>query len=92
MSENNGAGYLGFFLAGLGIGAALAFGVMDVVSGLMPTYLSFAAVLPLVGFTALTMLTAANATMQLGIEPPMRGRTRTTRPAMISITPTAYMA
>jgi gas vesicle protein len=24
MSENNGAGYLGFFLAGLGIGAALA--------------------------------------------------------------------
>ncbi|GAA1551408.1 MFS transporter [Kribbella lupini] len=56
------------------IGAALAFGVMDVVSGLMPTYLSFAAVLPLVGFTALTMLTAANATMQLGIEPTMRGR------------------
>jgi MFS family permease len=47
---------------------------MDVVSGLMPTYLSFAAVLPLVGFTALTMLTAANATMQLGIEPTMRGR------------------
>jgi MFS family permease len=56
------------------IGAALAFGVMDVVSGLMPTYLSFAVVLPLVGFTALTMLTAANATMQLGIEPTMRGR------------------
>ncbi|MDX6259403.1 MAG: hypothetical protein QOH84_1091 [Kribbellaceae bacterium] len=56
------------------IGAALAFGLMDVVSGLMPTYLSFAAVLPLVGFTALTMLTAANATMQLGIEPTMRGR------------------
>ena len=40
----------------------------------MPTYLSFALVLPLVGFTALTMLTAANATMQLGIEPTMRGR------------------
>ncbi|GAB3840146.1 MFS transporter [Kribbella italica] len=56
------------------IGAALAFGAMDVISGLMPTYLSFAAVLPLVGFTALTMLTAANATMQLGIEPTMRGR------------------
>ena len=56
------------------IGAALAFGLMDIVSGLMPTYLSFALVLPLVGFTALTMLTAANATMQLGIEPTMRGR------------------
>jgi len=60
--------------ARLVIGAALAFGVMDIVSGLMPTYLSFAVVLPLVGFTALTMLTAANATMQLGIEPTMRGR------------------
>ncbi|TCN38911.1 putative MFS family arabinose efflux permease [Kribbella orskensis] len=56
------------------IGAALAFGAMDIASGLMPSYLSFAAVLPLVGFTALTMLTAANATMQLGIEPTMRGR------------------
>ncbi|MFC5266610.1 MFS transporter [Kribbella qitaiheensis] len=56
------------------IGAALAFGAMDIISGLMPSYLSFAAVLPLVGFTALTMLTAANATMQLGIEPTMRGR------------------
>jgi MFS family permease len=60
--------------ARLVIGAALAFGLMDIVSGLMPTYLSFAVVLPLVGFTALTMLTAANATMQLGIEPTMRGR------------------
>ena len=60
--------------ARLVIGAALAFGVMDIVSGLMPSYLSFAVVLPLVGFTALTMLTAANATMQLGIEPTMRGR------------------
>lgn len=56
------------------VGAALAFGAMVIISGLMPTYLSFAAVLPLVGFTALTMLTAANATMQLGIEPTMRGR------------------
>ncbi|HEY0472831.1 MAG TPA: MFS transporter [Kribbella sp.] len=60
--------------ARLVITAAVAFGLMDVVSGLMPTYLSFAVVLPLVGFTALTMLTAANATMQLGIEPTMRGR------------------
>jgi MFS family permease len=60
--------------ARLVIGAALAFGGMVIISGLMPTYLSFAVVLPLVGFTALTMLTAANATMQLGIEPTMRGR------------------
>jgi MFS family permease len=60
--------------ARLVIGAGLAFGVMVLVSGLMPTYLSYALVLPLVGFTALTMLTSANATMQLGIEPTMRGR------------------
>jgi MFS family permease len=56
------------------IAAALAFGVMVVVSGLMPSYLTFALVLPLVGFTALTMLTSANATMQLNIEPSLRGR------------------
>ncbi|WP_328991106.1 MFS transporter [Kribbella sp. NBC_01245] len=56
------------------IGAALAFGVMVVISGLMPSYLTFALVLPVVGFTALTLLTAANATMQLGIDPTMRGR------------------
>ena len=56
------------------IGSALAFGVMVVISGVMPSYLSYALVLPLVGFAALTTLTAANATMQLGIEPTMRGR------------------
>jgi len=56
------------------IGSALAFGVVVVISGVMPSYLSYALVLPLVGFAALTTLTAANATMQLGIEPTMRGR------------------
>jgi MFS family permease len=60
--------------ARLVIGAALIFGLSVVASGLMPNYISYAAVLPLVGFTSLTMLTAANATMQLGIEPTMRGR------------------
>ncbi|WP_432942002.1 MFS transporter [Kribbella sp. CA-253562] len=60
--------------ARLVIGAALIFGLSVVASGLMPNYLSYAAVLPLVGFASLTMLTAANATMQLGIEPTMRGR------------------
>jgi len=54
--------------------AALAFGTMVIVSGLMPTYLSFAVVLPLVGFSALTLLTAANATIQLAIAPSLRGR------------------
>jgi MFS family permease len=60
--------------AGLVIGAGVFFGVMELISGLMPTYLSYALVLPLVGLCSLTMLTSANATMQLGIEPTMRGR------------------
>ncbi|NIK56701.1 MFS transporter [Kribbella shirazensis] len=60
--------------ARLVIGAAVAFGLLEIVSALMPTYLTFALVLPLVGLTSLTMLTAANATMQLSIEPTMRGR------------------
>jgi MFS family permease len=56
------------------IGAAIAFGLLEVVSAIMPTYLTFALVLPLVGLASLTMLTTANATMQLSIEPTMRGR------------------
>ncbi|MEV6282254.1 MFS transporter [Kribbella sp. NPDC051770] len=60
--------------ARLVIGSALVFGIAVVVSGLMPNYFTYAAVLPLVGFASLTMLTAANATMQLSIEPTMRGR------------------
>ena len=60
--------------ARLVIGSALAFGVTVIISGLMPSYLSYALVLPIVGFASLTMLTSANATMQLGIEPTMRGR------------------
>jgi MFS family permease len=60
--------------ARLVIGAALAFGIAEIVSAVMPTYLTFALVLPIVGLASLTMLTSANATMQLSIEPTMRGR------------------
>ncbi|TDD49302.1 MFS transporter [Kribbella antibiotica] len=56
------------------IGAAIAFGLLEVVSAIMPSYLTFALILPLVGLASLTMLTTANATMQLSIEPTMRGR------------------
>ena len=42
------------------VGAALAFGVVEIVAGLMPTYLAFALLCPLLGLTALTMITAAN--------------------------------
>ena len=40
----------------------------------MPTYWTFAAILPLLGFAALLTLTAANASIQLGVDPQLRGR------------------
>ena len=54
--------------------AALAFGVVEVVAGLMPTYWSYAALQPFVGLAALLTLTAANATVQLNADPQLRGR------------------
>ncbi len=56
------------------ITAGLAFGTIEVVLGLMPTYLAFAALTPLLGFSLLTMLNAANTTVQLSTGPAMRGR------------------
>ena len=40
----------------------------------MPSYLAFALLTPLLGFSLLTMLNAANTTVQLSTEPAMRGR------------------
>jgi MFS family permease len=54
--------------------AAVAFGVVVTVAGLMPSYLTFALVLPLAGFTALTLITSANAFVQLSTAPQLRGR------------------
>ncbi len=56
------------------IGAAVAFGAVEMLAGVMPSYLTFALITPLLGFTALTMITAANATVQLSTAPMMRGR------------------
>ena len=44
------------------------------VAGLMPTYTWFALMTPLLGITALTMITSANAFMQLNTDEGMRGR------------------
>jgi len=54
--------------------AAIAFGLAEIVAGLMPTYLAFALWLPVLGLSALTMITAANATVQLSVTPLLRGR------------------
>ncbi len=56
------------------VGAALAFAVIEIAAGLMPTYVTFALLTPLLGLTALTMITAANTFMQLHTEAGMRGR------------------
>jgi MFS family permease len=54
--------------------AGLAFGTVEVALGLMPSYLTFALVTPLLGLCLLTMLNAANTTVQLSVSPHMRGR------------------
>ena len=54
--------------------AGAAFSVTEIVAGLMPTYVTFAAVLPVLGLCALTMVTSANATIQMTSSPMMRGR------------------
>jgi predicted MFS family arabinose efflux permease len=56
------------------VGAAVAFGVTEVLAGVMPTYLTFAVVLPLCGLTALVMIATANAFVQMSVAAEMRGR------------------
>lgn len=56
------------------VAGAFVFSVVLMAVGMMPTYWSFAAMLPLAGLTALTMITTANATIQLTVRPDMRGR------------------
>jgi MFS family permease len=51
-----------------------AFGLIEIAAGLMPTYATYAAVLPILGFATLLTLTAANATIHLGVDPQLRGR------------------
>ena len=54
--------------------AGLAFGTVEIALGLMPSYLTFALLTPVLGLCLLTMLNAANTTVQLSVAPAMRGR------------------
>jgi MFS family permease len=56
------------------VGLAVVFGFVEIVTGLVPSYLAYAAILPLMGFVTLLTLTAANASIQLGVDPWLRGR------------------
>ncbi len=54
--------------------AGMLFGALEIASGLMPSYLTFALILPLLGLSALTMVTSANAMIQMTSSAQMRGR------------------
>jgi MFS family permease len=54
--------------------AAITFGAIEITAGLMPTYFTFMALLIPLGLAQMTMLNAANATVQLAVDPMMRGR------------------
>ena len=54
--------------------ASLGFGLSMLAAAVMPTYWSFAAILIVVGLSALTMMTSANAYVQTTTAPDMRGR------------------
>jgi MFS family permease len=56
------------------VGSAVVFGVLTIIAGLMPTYLSFAALLVPTGAAALVFSVANNSFVQLGVDPQMRGR------------------
>jgi MFS family permease len=54
--------------------AALSFGLLEMIAGSMPGFGGTALVLVLVGLAMLTFTTAANSSVQLGVEATMRGR------------------
>jgi MFS family permease len=54
--------------------AAAAFSVLESITGLMPDFLATAALLVPTGLLMITLATAANSSVQLGVEPTMRGR------------------
>jgi MFS family permease len=54
--------------------SAVVFGLLTVVAGLMPSYVSFAVLLVPTGAAALIFSVANNSFVQLGVDPQMRGR------------------
>ncbi|GAA3218537.1 MFS transporter [Oerskovia jenensis] len=56
------------------IGSAFGFAIATGVMALMPSYTTFAIACIPVGFMSLTMMTAANTTIQMTTDPVMRGR------------------
>jgi MFS family permease len=56
------------------VGMALVFGAFEIAVGLAPSYVLYALTLPVMGLITLLTMTAANASVQLGVDPWLRGR------------------
>jgi MFS family permease len=56
------------------VAAAVAFGLVEVAAAFAPTYAVYALVAPLIGLSAMTVVTSANAFVQLNTEAAVRGR------------------
>jgi MFS family permease len=56
------------------VGSAFAFGVFATIASHMPSYPLFAISLIPVGLSAITMMTSANTTVQMSVDPALRGR------------------
>jgi len=54
--------------------APTSFAVMEIAAGLMPSFWTFAAILPLLGITSLTMMNSLQTVVQMTVEPELRGR------------------
>jgi MFS family permease len=56
------------------VGAGFVFGLLEVLVGVMPTYLAFGIALIPCGVAMMTFMNTANSTLQLSVAPEMRGR------------------
>ncbi len=56
------------------VGSGFAFGVLEMVAGVMPSYLAFGLALIPCGVAMMTFMNTANSTIQLTVAPEMRGR------------------
>ncbi|MEU9186933.1 MFS transporter [Streptomyces sp. NPDC048484] len=56
------------------IAAALAFGILEIVAALVPSYWLFALLMVPIGMAGLTVNVTANTAVQMGTDPAMRGR------------------
>ena len=56
------------------VGSAIGFGLLEIVCGLMPSYETFMVLLVPTGLLLIIVNTTANSTVQLAVDPAMRGR------------------